>query len=174
MHSLIVGMTESGKTTLAKYLCKGLAKRGKKTAVLDPLIDVGWETEFQTNNPGEFLALAKKTRESYLFVDEGSVSIGRFNVPMEWLATMSRHWGHSAFFITQGMTQLGPTIRNNCSRLYLFACSKSIARLAAEEFNQPEVISADRLRVGEFFIVSRFDPLRRGSIDFKKSRINIA
>lgn len=171
MHSLIIGMTESGKTTLAKMLCRTLNNGGNKTAVLDPLFDDGWQCDFQTQNSDEFLRWAKSNRSAYLFVDEGSISIGRYNLPMQWLATMARHWGHSATFISQGLTQLPPAVRNNCSRLYLFTAADSVSKIAAEEFNKKELRDAEALGRGEFLIVPRYGDVRRAKIDFKKMTI---
>lgn len=175
MHSLIIGMTESGKTTLAKLMCQELHSRKELTGVLDPLLDEGWESDFHTKNSDQFLTYAKLPRPKggFLFIDEGATSIGRYNVPMEWLATMSRHWGHSATFITPGFTNLSPSIRNSCGRLYLFACAASVTKIASEEFNHKVLLTAERLRKGEFFIVDRFREVRLGSIDFQKRKVKV-
>lgn len=168
MHHLIIGMTECGKTTLAKLICKQLKKQGKKTAVLDPLYDEGWNADFQTQSPEEFLEWAKSNRSTYLFVDEGSISIGRYNAPMQWLATMARHWGHSCYFICQGLTQLPPMVRNNCRIIYLFTASDGVNKVAAEEFNKRELRSAESLGKGDFIKSSRFGKSENFSIDFSK------
>lgn len=168
MHHLIIGMTECGKTTLAKMICGNLKKRGKKTAVLDPLYDEGWNCDFQTSNSDEFLTWAKSNRSAYLFIDEGSVSIGRYNVPMQWLATMSRHWGHSSYFISQGFTQLPPMVRDNCQVLYLFTAADSVNKIAAEEFNKKELRNAESLDKGHFYKVLRYGKISKFSIDFSK------
>lgn len=171
MHTLIIGMTESGKTTLAKILCRELKHWGKKTAVLDPLKDPEWEADFQTQNSDEFLKWAKENRSAYLFVDEGSISVGRYNVPMQWLATMSRHWGHSAFFVSQGLTQLPPAVRDNCGKLFLFCCSNSITKTASEEFNKKDLRNAEELDKGHFYVIKRFGKLSKGFVDFPKRKV---
>jgi DNA helicase HerA-like ATPase len=53
-HSLILGMTESGKTTLAKRLAQHYKSRGIGVIVLDPLND-DWPCDFKTADPDEFL-----------------------------------------------------------------------------------------------------------------------
>lgn len=168
-HCLIAGMTESGKTTLAKLICFQLSKRGIPTAVLDPLRDPEWATEKQFHEPAEFLAFVKANRSFVLFVDEGGQSIGRYNKEMEWLATQSRHFGHSCFFISQGVTQLPPIIRQQCSKFYVFACGESNSKLIAEECNEPLLKSVTRLQPGEFFEVSRFKKTTRNRIVFPKN-----
>ena len=168
MHSLIIGMTESGKTTLAKMLCTKLRKAKKRCFVLDPLLDPEWDAEFITKNSGEFINRVKRERNLYLFVDESSEAIGRYNTEMQWLATQSRHWGHSCFFITQGVTQIAPIIRSNTSRVYAFACGESSTKLLAEEYRKKELAELEHIGKGEFYIVERFAPMRRGKINFQK------
>lgn len=171
MHCLIVGMTESGKTTLAKRIAKTLKSSGKLVAVLDPLQDEGWECDFQTQNPEEFLVWAKGNRSAFLFVDESGVAIGRYNVPMEWLATQSRHLGHSCYFICQGLTQLSTIVRGQCRKLYMFASGSNATKTASEEWNESELQNAERLQKGEFYVVSRFDKISKGRVDFTSDNV---
>lgn len=172
MHTLICGMTESGKTFLSKMICRALKKKGQICAVLDPLQDAGWDCDFQTQKSDDFLAWAQANQKAFLFVDEGSIAVGRYNVPMEWLATMSRHWGHASYFICQGLTQLPPMVRNNCGKLYLFTSADSVNKLAAEEFNEKALKNADRLDKGHFYEISRFGKIRKGTLDFRKSSVH--
>lgn len=171
MHTLIIGMTESGKTTIAKILCKGLKKKKKKTAVLDPLLDNEWETDFITHDKDEFLDYCKKSQNLYLFIDEGSESIGKYDVSTQWFATQSRHWGHSCFFISQGLTQMAAIIRAQCSRVICFAVSQSNIDIISEEWNIPELRGMPRLGKGEFYVIDRFNPLMKGNIDFRKQTV---
>lgn len=171
MHTGITGMTQSGKTTLAKII-SGLARgSGVKTAVLDPLADPGWDASFTTRDPELFLAYAKREKSHLLFVDESGSAIGKYNPAMEWLTTTSRHLGHSSFIICHRLTQLSPNLRGQWNRLYLFACGPADARLVAEEWNEPELMNAPKMKKLHFYEVNRFSPMRRGYVDPEKKRI---
>lgn len=164
-HNLIIGMTESGKTTLAKLVCSEAKKKGVKTAVLDPLHDE-WDCDFQTSNQDEFLTYVRSNQKHMLFIDESGTSIGRYNPAMEWLATTSRHLGHSCWFIMQGSAQVMPIIRTNCSKCFLFATDARMTDIIASEFCEPELRAmptADKLH---FRLISRFNPLMEGRVDF--------
>lgn len=174
MHSLIIGMSESGKTTLAKIFARELKKRGKKVVVLDPLNDPDWgKVDFRTEDCDEFLDYCKNNQNLYVFIDEGSESIGRYDVEMQWFATQSRHWGHSCFFITQGCTQIAPIIRGQCRVVYCFAVGESDTKLMAEEFRKKELKFLETIPQGVFYKVSRFSELQRGVVDFKKRVVNM-
>ncbi len=170
-HTLILGMTEAGKSTLAKILVKGLKETGKvKIAVLDPVLDPDWGADFITKNPEEFLEYAKKNQNHFLVIDEGGTSIGKYNAEMDWLTTTSRHWGHSSIIISHRWAQLSNTLRANVSKLFLFALSIKDTDLIADEWRQPVLREAMFLK-GEFYVVSRFGPLQKGRIDFDARKI---
>lgn len=169
-HYIIIGMTESGKTTLAKIVCRKTSEKAK-TAVLDPLRSQDWGATFQTDDPDEFLKYLRENKSHVVFVDEGATTIGRFNEEMEWLATQSRHWGHSCFFISQRATQMATTIRHQCSKAYIFAVGSKDAEMFAEEWNEPGLKNLPRIQKGEFYLVSRFGALQKGSIDFEKGLV---
>ncbi len=173
MHSLIIGMTESGKTSLAKMIATDLKKRKKRVVVLDPLQDE-WDCDMQFTDSVAFLKYCQENTDLFCFIDEGGQSIGRYNKEMEWLATRSRHWGHSCFFISQGCTQLPRIIRAQCSRMYVFAVGKSDTDLLAEECRKDDLRKIEQFDKGEFFVVERFGPLKRGRIDFAKWKCTIA
>lgn len=163
-HSLIIGTTESGKTTLAKTLSRKLNSAGYHTLILDPLSDPGWTASFITREPTEFIEMAKDSRSCFLFVDEAGMHCGTHDREMHWLATQSRHWGHSCFFISQRGQQIAKTIREQCRYLYLFACSKSDAKIFADEWNKELILQANTLKQGEFFCVPRFGNVRKMKI----------
>lgn len=173
MHTLIIGMSESGKSFLAKMISRTLKKRGCKTAVLDPLADNGWGADFQTKDSTAFLAWAKAKENagSFLFVDEGSESIGRYNVPMQWLATQSRHWGHSCFFITQGSTQLPPIIRGQCRDCYVFTVDEPSVKIVAIEWAEKSLKNYERLPKGHFIKISRYAAPQKGKLDFAAGKL---
>ena len=167
-HKFIVGMTASGKTTLAKMIASQMFSRGNQCLVLDPLLDEWPDGCEVTEKSDEFLKLCKSKKRCILFVDEGASSVGRYNNEMQWLATQSRHWGHVCVFISQGVTQIAPIIRQQCDTFIVFACGQSNRKLIAEETDNDLVIDT-KLKKGEFWHISRFEPIKRGKIHFPEN-----
>jgi hypothetical protein len=155
-HSLIIGMTESGKTTLAKKLCEKYRASNIKTIVLDPLWD-NWNADFQTDNPSEFMAVVSnpETQSCAVFIDESGESIGQYNKEMFWLATRARHYGHNSHFIVQRTKQLSPTVRGQCRFLYLFNSPINDCKELAQDFNEPRLITGADLEQGHCYFVQR-------------------
>ncbi len=174
-HALIVGTTMSGKTTLGKILAAKYREEGIKNLVLDPFNDPGWQADWGTTSPDEFIATARspETRECALHLDESGMTVGRFNPAMEWCATQSRHHGHKAHFYTQAPQQLSPIIRGQCSQAFIFSIGEDAAKLLAREFPllKAHVDSIQRLQKGEFFYVGRFNAAIRAEVDFDTGRI---
>lgn len=155
-------MTESGKTTLAKKLASNARKRGRSVIVLDPLHDE-WDCDFQTNDAAEFLRVFWGNQSCDVFIDESGDAIGRFNKVMQQTATKGRHWGHSVHFLTQRGAQLSPTVRDQCSHLFLFCSGFKDCQIHAQEWNKPDLVQAASFPAGEFFHATRFNPLERGN-----------
>ena len=122
-HSLIVGMSESGKTTLAKRMCQRTKASGRGTGVLDPLHD-NWDADFQTDDPELFLQTFWQSRSCDFFIDEAGDSVGHYDKPMIQTATRGRHWGHNCYYITQRSQSLSPTVRAQCRYIFLFAMAR--------------------------------------------------
>lgn len=163
-HSLIIGMTESGKTTLAKRLAKRYGSHGQKVIVLDSLNDPEWAADFQTTDPDEFLSVFWASRRCAVFIDEAGDAVGKFNTVMQRTATRGRHWGHAVHFITQRSVQLSPTVRDQCGHIFLLTTSLKDSKVHADEWNQPQLATAHTLRKGEYFHCTRFGVLERGSL----------
>lgn len=163
-HVLILGMTLSGKTSLAKQLVPIYRKSGLKSIVLDPLCDPSWGADFQTSDPDEFLRVLWNSKHLAAFVDEGGDTVGRYDKAMERTATRGRHWGHRMHYLSQRGSQLSRTVRDQCSTLFLFCTAQKDAKLHAEEWNREELASAHTLRQGEYFKVGRFSELQRGKL----------
>lgn len=161
-HSLILGMTESGKTTLAKRLAEKYRAQGFSILVLDPMNDPGWPADYRTSDPDEFLRVFWNSRKCMVFIDESGDAIGRYNKPMERTATRGRHWGHSCHYLTQRGAQISQTVRDQCSHLFLFASSLKDRKLHAEEWNAPKLV--EPLNQGEFFHCTRFSAPKKGKV----------
>lgn len=163
-HSLIVGMTESGKTTLAKRLSHSLHAQGKNVIVLDPLNDPEWGGGFRTSDPNQFLECYWANKQLYAFIDESGDVVGQYDVLMQKTATRGRHWGHSNFYLTQRGAMLSPTVRGQCRHLFMFTSPLDDCKLYAKEFNKPELIQGANLPQGHYFHVARFGALERGQL----------
>lgn len=163
-HSLVFGMTESGKTTFAKQMSHALHSEEKTVLLLDPLNDPEWYADFRTTDGAQFLEVCKANESCYLIVDESGQAIGKYDSEMEWLATQSRHWGHSCIFISQRGAQLSTTIRAQCRHLFLFTSAKDDCKILANEFNCPELVNASQLPQGHYFHKPRFGPLQKGKL----------
>jgi len=159
MHSLIVGMTESGKTTLAKNIAFQLMRKKQPVMVLD-ILGSQWPANFQTTNIIEFMNYVSRVKNCYIFIDEAG-EVGKLNKEFYWLATRSRHFGHSVFFITQRSMQLKPIIRGQCQQLFLFCSTKKDCQILYEDFNHNELLTGNSLRQGTFLHAQRFSECRK-------------
>lgn len=164
-HSLILGQTESGKTTLAKQLARHFREvRRKGVIVLDPMNDPEWPADFRTSDPRKFLDVFWANRELYAFIDESGKMVGRYDSEMEETATVGRHWGHSCLYLSQRGAQLNATVRAQCRHLFLFTMAKDDCKILANEYNSPELLTATALPQGHFMHKARFGELQRGKL----------
>ena len=160
-HSLIIGMTESGKTTLAKKMSLHYRQRGIHTIVLDPMYDPNWQASFQTANPHKFLEIVKKSSNCAIFIDESGDIVGRYDEEMHWLATKARHWGHNSHFISQRAKQISKTVRDQCSFLFAFNMSYDDSKELANEFNKEILKTCNILNKGEYYVVPRYGEVKK-------------
>lgn len=177
-HTLILGITSSGKTTLATDELVPLYKsQGTPVVVLDPDLRQEWGVPnlndikkgeaitvgVMTDDPEKFLEICKTNQSCALFIDESGQTIGRYAGQMQWVATNSRKWGHKAHFITQRATQLDPTIRAQCTSIFLFKQSVDDAKILSREFVAPELMGASNLKTGEYLYKIGIDnPVKKG------------
>jgi len=139
MHTLIIGMTESGKTAHAKQLIAALRKAGRVCIVLDPLCDPAFNADFQTSDPVEFERVWKSSRACHCFIDE-SGAVGKFAESIRTAATRGRHWGHSFYFMAQKATQLEPLVRDQCGGISLFRTGLTSRKALSEDFDLIELL----------------------------------
>lgn len=154
-HKAIIGMTGSGKTTLAKSLAAAYRKAGYGVLVLDPWNDPDWACDWKTNSLLPFIAKARASRRCALFVEE----VGDYGRDPEfaWLFTQARHWGHRTHYLSQYHAQVPPIVRSNCEGLCLFRVSARSAAVWAEDFAQPKISAlASNLQQFQFVQASRY------------------
>jgi hypothetical protein len=163
-HVLILGMTESGKTTFAKQLAARYKANHIGVLVLDPMGDPDWPHDFKTADVDQFLKVFWESERCAVFIDESGDAIGRYDTMMIRTATKGRHWGHNCHYITQRGAQLATTVRDQCSQLVLFTSSYKDSKLHAEEWNRPELCDASSLPKGHYLHCTRFGQLIRGRL----------
>ncbi len=163
-HALILGMTESGKTTLAKKLAENYMRAGVGVLVLDPLNDPAWVCNFRTADEDEFLASFWASKRCAVFIDEAGDCAGQHDKAMQKTATKGRHWGHRVHYISQRGTLINRTVRDQCSHLFLFATALQDVKTHSAEWNRPQLLDAANFQQGDYFHTGRFGGLTQSNI----------
>lgn len=159
MHTLICGVTESGKTTLARALANKLAQSGAGIIVYDPVNSStaggGWpDSAIIFDDENEFFDYVSRddVKNAHIFIDEaGDI----FNIGKRdnfWLLTRGRHFGFNIFMIAQRPKMLAPSARTQASVAYLFRLSPDDLREIGQDFGHGgiEKIILDK---GDFVIL---------------------
>lgn len=164
-HTLIIGITGSGKTTLAKRLAIRYANQGIPVLVLDPFKSPEWQANLITDEPDEFVDIVFENLNCAIFVDESADMIGRWAGTMQKLATQSRNLGHNVHFICQRPKQLDINMRTQCESIFVFKLSYHDAKELAIEFVANELSNSAGLLKGEFICKIGIDGMvSRGKI----------
>ena len=154
-HSLIIGSTESGKTSLAKKFAKILMSQNKTVLVCD-ILGSEWNCDYMLSDPYELLYIAKNNKQCHIFLDESGDYLRVGDKELHWFATRSRHQGHSCYFISQRANMLAPTVRNQTTRLFMFTTSSSDSKLMADEYNDSMLYEGNRLKKLEYYYAGRY------------------
>jgi len=164
-HVLILGQTLSGKTMLAKKLCKQYKAAGISVLVHDPVGDPDWQCDFKTADFNEFFDIYNKSRSCAVFFDEAYEACDENKAEMIRTATRGRHRGHRNHYIAQRGTLVLRTIRDQCSSLFLFNSGLEDCKIHAAEWNAP-IIKQDApfLETGEYFHKQRMREITRGHL----------
>ncbi len=146
-HATIAGITESGKTYLARSLARGFVRSGVKTLVLHKPLEK-WsaqEATWQTADPDSFLGMFKRARGCACFMELSDASVSKWDKGFHECFSQGRHLGHRCHFLTQRAATVHPTIRENCTAVYLFCSAPPGCRVWADEFNDPFLLRAASL-----------------------------
>lgn len=163
-HVLVIGMTESGKTTLGKRLAAKYRAAGRKILVLDPIKDPGWKADYITDDPLEYWEVFRRSQRCACFLDEAGETCGHWDKTMIRTATRGRHFGHNCHYLVQRGTMISPHIRGQCSNLALFASPGKDSQLWAAEWNKPQLANASELPKGHYYWCGRFGEVKRGRL----------
>lgn len=134
-HGLFLGETGSGKTNLAQCVAGGFRRAGLGVLAHIPQGVPPWAAADRCIYDAErFIDTVNRARRCAVFVEMSDASVSKYNDDFIKLATWARNLGHRCFFIAQRHTQINPTIRDQCGRLWLFRVGPKTADILAEEF----------------------------------------
>lgn len=163
-HEIIVGITESGKTTLAMQKALAYHNNGTQVIVLDPMRNPKWPGGLVFTDPSAFVKEVQAWRGCAIFVDEAGETVGRYDDELTFLATRGRHYGHNCYFIAQRAKMINTNVRNNCSILNMFKQSPEDCKELANVFAQEELKNGNKLSRGEFFYCNGFESVKKYKI----------
>lgn len=156
---LIVGTSESGKTSLANRLIENI---DVPIYIRDP-IRAHWakcDGRFDSSDGLRTLLEANKEQRCVVVVDEAADFFSVSQKENHWIFTRGRHDAMLPIALAQRLKMMAPNVRECASDLYVFECSIEAAGILSEAYNMPDLESAPELDQGEFFHVRRVDGKR--------------
>jgi DNA helicase HerA-like ATPase len=160
VHCLYVGVTQSGKTTLARAVSRQFLAKKTNVAVFDPL---GTSTAGGDWGEGALIFTDAETFLNWIyspeavnyqvFVDEAHKVLGHLHPENFWMLTEGRHFFLTLHLMTQRPKKLHPDVRHNCGRCYMFRLSKSDrSEIGADYgFDDLDKLSLDK---GDFLVLN--------------------
>lgn len=166
MHNLIVGISNSGKSNLAKSICAMKKKLDNVCVIYDPTKSSGWRSSCKFSSPEKFLNYIDSVNSANVFIDEAK-SLWDYDQKLaDKLLYRGRHRGLLVFLICQrGKGMIPPNARNMCSRVFAFKQNYADAKDLAESFSDI-LLTASSLKIGEYVYSNGFDEYS-GFLDYK-------
>jgi Zonular occludens toxin (Zot) len=129
-HTGYYGITQSGKTTVARFVARALAKAKHQIVVYDPMRTAtrggDWpDSAIVYLQREQFLRDVGNMQNAQLFIDEADDIFSHEQKENFWIMTRGRHQGLYTHLITQRPNRVHPTARSQCTRAYLCKLNKS-------------------------------------------------
>lgn len=152
MHCYIVGITNSGKSHLAKHMARQYKAKGYGIIVLDPQLSREWQEigDFVSPNRDEFLETFWKSKNCKVFVDECQDVMDNHDKEMHAIVKRGRHNGHQVFLISQRPSSIARNARTQCAQVISFKQNRDEALILAREFGNDDLRNVCRLGEYEF------------------------
>lgn len=146
MHTLICGVTMTGKTTLAHYFASLFAGMGHNVIVFDPIgtrtASGSWpESAVIFDEPTEFMEYMNNSdvKHAHVFIDEADEVFSLSQRENYWLLKKGRHFGLFIYLITQRPKMVAPTCRKQCGKAYLFRLAMDDMREIAADYGHSDI-----------------------------------
>jgi DNA helicase HerA-like ATPase len=161
MHSLICGVTESGKTTLAHSIARGVSKQGQNVIVYDPVGTLTYDGKQSWpanavifDDEDLFFAYLNEphVNHSHVFVDEAGDIFPVGKRENMWVLTRGRHFGFSVYAICQRPKLISPSARSQCSAAYIFRLAEADLDEIGKDFGHSNLKSYT-LDKGDFIML---------------------
>lgn len=159
MHSLYCGVTQTGKTTLARSHSRILKSHGQFVIVYDPVNTTtthggGWAADIITDDFDALLHYLETRRgAAHVFIDEAGEHFGVGDRDSHWLLTRGRHKGLFINLIAQRPKMLAPTVRTQCGRAYAFRMSPDDLTEIGQDFGHGQ-LGKTLLEKGDYLVLN--------------------
>ena len=135
MHTIICGVTLSGKTTLARALARHVGRQRQNVIVYDPVMTAtqggDWgKSAVVFNDPQKFWGFVSRddVGHAHIFIDEAGDLFHLGARENFWLLTRGRHFGFQVYLISQRPKMIAPSARTQCGMAYMFRLARDDAK----------------------------------------------
>lgn len=164
LHVLYAGVSQSGKTTLARHHARLLDRAGHELAVYDPVGTAtaggDWPERAQRfDSPHALLAWLEKHRADpehpvYVFVDESADVFGHSQRDAHWVPRRIRHQWIYLRLLSQRPKMLPPDVRSQCGHAYVFRLASEDMRMVLSDFGHDlKDVPGETLDTGDFLLL---------------------
>ena len=171
-HSIFVGITETGKTTLARYQARKFRKLGHTVVVHDPVqtqtVGGGWGDGSIIYDDFDSMLDALdnfKHGKAHVFIDEAGDYFGVGDRDRQWILTRGRHMGYNVNLIAQRPKMIAPNVRNQATFGYIFRISPDDLDDIGQDFGHSG-LGKTLIDQGEFLVLTTYTPkIERGTLN---------
>jgi len=162
-HVLYCGVTQTGKTTLARHHARILERAGYDVVVYDPVgtatLGGNWGEKAHVIMAPEalhdYLSRHQGTEDHpiYLFVDEAADIFGHTETHAHWIPRRCRHSFIYLRLMAQRPKMLHPSVRTQCAYAYQLRLARDDAKTLCADFGHSGDIAETPLDKGDCILL---------------------
>ena len=162
-HVLYCGVTQTGKTTLARHHARILERAGYDVVVYDPVGtataggDWGKEAKLieEPHVLHNYLSHQSGSEEHpiFLFVDESADIFGHSETHAHWIPRKCRHSFIYLRLLVQRPKMLHPSVRTQCAYAYQLRLAQEDARMLGADFGHSADVAMTPLDKGDCLLL---------------------